>query len=189
MAFVGLKHVVFAPITAETDSAVTYGTGFVVGKAMTANINIASANVKLYGDDAVAESDTGFTEGTVDIGVTKMTDDIQVNMLGHTAGTGEGTTGEITAKGSDQAPYGGLGFYAPKLDDGVRKYRGIWFTKTKASEPNESLSTKQGATAFVTPSISCAVMEDMTGAWKKEKTFDTEAACITWLNTRAGIST
>lgn len=188
MAFIGLKYMVFAPISAETASAVTYDTGFVIGKAITANVNITSANVMLYGDDAVAEADTGFTEGTVEWGVTKMTDDIQTKILGHTLDSGANATGEIIAKGADSAPEGGIGFYAPKLVDGVKKFRGIWFTKTKASEPNESLATRQGAIAFVTPSITSKIMEDATGAWKREKTFDTEAAAKAWLNGIAGIS-
>ena len=186
MAFVGLKHVVAAPIQTEAATGVTYSAGFVVGKAMTANVSITSSNAKLYGDDAVAEADNGFSEGTVDVGVTKMTNDIQTKILGHTLGTGEGA--ELTASIEDVAPYVGLGFYAPKLDDHVRKYRAIWFTKAIGSEPSEDLQTKQGATAYVTPTIQFTIMADMTGAWKREKTFDTEAAAVTWLNTQAGIT-
>lgn len=189
MAFIGLKYMVAAPISAETPASgstaasVTYGAGFVVGKAVNANINITTANAKLYGDDAVAEADNGFVEGTVDIGTTEMTDDIQSKMLGHTD-----NDGEITASSGDVAPYLGLGFYAPKLSNHARKYRAIWFTKSMAGEPNENLQTKQGATQFQTPSIPMTIMEDITGAWKKEQTFDTEAAAITWLNTKANIS-
>lgn len=183
MAFIGLKYVVAAPIATETTASVTYGTGFVVGKAITANININTNDVKLYADDVVAETDHGFTDGTVEIGIAHMTDDIQTKMLGHVA-----TSGEITAKATDVIPHNGVGFYAVKMISGARKYRSIWLTKTQASEPNESLTTRQGQTAFGTPSISCAVMEDMTGAWKVEKTHDTEAAAIAWLNTKANIA-
>ena len=183
MAFIGLKYIVAAPIATETTESVTYGTGFVVGKAITANINVNTNDVKLYADDVVAETDHGFTDGTVEIGTAHMTDDIQVKMLGHTL-----TTGEITAKATDVIPYNGIGFYAVKMIGGNRKYRAIWFTKTQASEPNESLTTRQGQTAFGTPSITSAIMEDMTGAWKKETTVDTESAAITWLNGKANIT-
>lgn len=183
MAFIGLKHVVAAPIATETTASVTYSTGFVVGKAITANVNINTADVKLYADDAVAESDHGFIDGTVEVGIAHMTNDIQVKMLGHTE-----TTGEISAKATDVIPYNGIGFYAPKMVSGARKYRAIWLTKTQASEPNETFNTRNGQTEFTTPSISCAVMADMTGAWKIETTVETEAAAIAWLNTKANIA-
>ena len=192
MAFVGLKYVVAAPITetpasGSTPASVSYADGFVVGKAITANINVTVGNVKLYGDDTVAEVDNSFSEGTMEFGVTKMTNDIQTKLLGHTEGTST-AAGEITAKSSDVPPYNGIGFYAPKLDDHVRKYRAIWLTKTVASEPSENFTTRQGQTAFGTPTISVTLMEDITGAWKTEKTFDTEAAAIAWLNGKAGIA-
>ena len=183
MAFIGLKYVVGAPIATETTSSVTYGTGFVIGKAITANINVNTADVKLYADDAVVESDHGFIDGTVELGIAHMTDDIQTKMLGHTA-----VTGEITAKSSDMIPYNGVGFYAVKIMNGARKYRAIWLTKTQASEPSENLTTRQGQTAFGTPTISSSIMEDMTGAWKIEKTVDSEADAVTWLNTKANIN-
>ena len=185
MAYVGLKYVVAAPINAEAATGVTYSAGFVVGKATTANISISTSNVKLYGDDAVAEMDNAFSEGTLDVGVTVMTDDIQTKILGHTKATGNDA--EITASVDDVVPYCGVGFYAPKMDNHVRKYRAIWFTKTMGTEPSEDLQTKQGATAYVTPTIQFAIMADMTGAWKKEQTFDTEAAAKAWLDNLAGI--
>lgn len=190
MAFVGLKYVVAATLkTEEKVAANTYDSGFVVGKAMKANIQINAANAFLYGDDAVAESDTGFTSGTVTIGTTKMTDDIQSKLLGHKQDTGDaGAAGEITGNIEDIAPYHGVGFYAPKLDDHKRKYRAIWFTKVIFADPNESLETKQGSTNFVTPELAGTIMQDAKGDWKKEQTFDTEAEAIAYLNAKAGIT-
>ena len=56
MAKIGLQYPAFA--TLETVPV----TG-VLGEAITANIAITVSDVKLYGDDAVAESDRGFQTG------------------------------------------------------------------------------------------------------------------------------
>ncbi len=186
MALVGLKYMVAAPLTEEgTDKKEnTYEQGFVVGKAIKADIQINSANAYLYGDDAVAESDTSFTDGTVSIGTTQMSEDIQTKVLGHKKNE-EGN--EITANAADVAPYLGLGFYAPKMDNHVKKYRAIWFVKTIFAEANESMQTKQGATNFVTPEMSATIMTDAKGDWKKEETFATEAEAIAYLNKKANI--
>lgn len=187
MALVGLKYIVAAPLTTEGTGSTenTYGSGFVVGKAMKADIQINAANAFLYGDDAVAESDTGFTGGTIGLGTTQMTDDIQKKLLGHKQAA-EG--GEITANIGDIAEYHGVGFYAPKLDNHVRKYRAMWFVKVAFADPNESLTTKQGSTSFTTPEMPGTIMEDAKGDWKKEQTFDTEAEAIAYLNGKANIT-
>ena len=188
MAFIGLKYVVGASLTetaasGSTAASATYADGFVIGKAVTANLNITANDATVYGDDAVAEMDTGFAEGTLDIGLVHMVDDIQTKVLGHTV-----TNGVVSSKVDDVAPYLGLGFYAPKTLNGARKYRAIWLTKAIASEPSEEFQTRQGQTSFQTPSIPFHFMPCITGVWKQEQTFDTEAETVTWLNGLAGIS-
>ena len=68
MAHIGLKYPVFAPITAETDAgAITYGDGFVVGKAINYTGTPSNADVVLYADDGVAESDKSITNEGVSL--------------------------------------------------------------------------------------------------------------------------
>ena len=56
MAFIGLRHVVAAPITAETEGQpITYGTGAVIGKGIQANLTINRGDNPLYADDGEAE--------------------------------------------------------------------------------------------------------------------------------------
>lgn len=185
MAMIGLRHVVAAP-QKEAGQTVTYDKGFVVGRAMKADIKINTSDAKLYGDDVVSESDRSFTDGTVDVGVTQMTEDIQSKLLGHSVSE-EG--GEIIANSDDVAPYVGLGFYAPKLENNVKKYRAIWFTKVNFGEPSESLATREGSTAFVTPSMTGSIMADAAGNWKKEQTFLNEAEAKAYLDKLAGLTT
>ena len=57
MAFVGMKHVIAAPIKTETSGqAVTYDTGVVIGAAISATLNITRNSEGLYADDALKES-------------------------------------------------------------------------------------------------------------------------------------
>ena len=66
MATTGIKHPVFAPITARnTGAKPTYGTGILVAKATKADITINTAEGKLYADDSLAEYDSKFQSGTL----------------------------------------------------------------------------------------------------------------------------
>lgn len=183
MAFIGLRYAVAAKAT-EADGAITYSNGFVVGKAVTAEIKVNSAGAKQYGDDAIAESENSFTDGTVDVSVVHMTDDIQTNLLGHKAEEGE----EIVSNTSDVAPYLGFGFYAVKMENNRRRYRAIFFTKVQFAEPSESLATKQGAVSFSVPTLNGTIMEDITGNWKREQTFDTITEAQAYLDKLVGLN-
>lgn len=74
MATTGIKHPVFAPITARNAGAKpTYGTGLLIGKATKADITINTAEGKLYADDALAEYDSKFQSGSISLGVDELT--------------------------------------------------------------------------------------------------------------------
>lgn len=190
MAKIGLKYPVFSPLT-ETDSATSYGSGVVLGKAITANVSINVADVKLYGDDDVAEEDKSFDSGTVSFGSTHLSQENRAVILGHTlqsAGiAGKPEIMEVISKDGDEGPYGGFGFYGAEKIDGVSKYHAFWLTKVKFSEPNEELETKGETTAFKTPTIEGSIYRDVTGIWKRDILFDTEAEAKEWLNELANI--
>ena len=80
MAKIGLKYPVYAPAT-EAGSTITYGTGAVLAKAISANISIENNDVKLYADDVVAESDNSFASGTITIGIDDLYDAAKVALL------------------------------------------------------------------------------------------------------------
>lgn len=173
MAKIGLKYPVYKGNTTQG----------VIGKAIQADIAITVNGVFLYGDDGVAESDKSFQSGTITLGVDDLSDEIQTEFLGHTADE----TGEITAKGVDDSPYVGIGFYGVKKVNGARKYRAIWLPKVQFGEPNDTNATKGENVTFNTPVLEGTIMLDDTGAWKKEQTFDTEAEAKTYLESKAGI--
>ena len=77
MAKIGLKCPVAAQITGydSATGAPTYGNGFIIGKAVTAEKTIESNSNPLYGDDAIAENDSSFASGTIKLGVTDFGND------------------------------------------------------------------------------------------------------------------
>jgi len=176
MAKIGLKYPVYKSATSQG----------VIAKAIQADISITVNDVKLYADDAVAESDKSFQSGTLTLGVDDLPDEIQSEFLGHSI---DPETGEITAKGTDQNPYVGIGFYGVKVVGGVRKYRAIWLPKVQFAEPADTNETQGETVTFKTPVLEGTIMLDDNGAWKYENTFETEAEARAYLEEKAGIVT
>ena len=177
MAKIGLKYPAFATI--ET----TPKTG-VIGKAVTANIAITVSDVKLFGDDGVAESDRGFQSGTIDLTTTELSTEIQATLLGHAY---DDIKKEMTASGTDVPPYVKFGIYGRKRVDGVDMYRAIILQKVQFGEPADENETKGETMAFGTPTLQGNIMLDSSGVWKKETTVATEELAIAYINTALGI--
>lgn len=76
MAFVGMKHVVAAPIKTEVaGQAVTYDAGVEIGAAISATVTINRNTEGLYANDALKESDNSITGGTIDLNIDDISDD------------------------------------------------------------------------------------------------------------------
>jgi hypothetical protein len=200
MAKIGLKYPVAAEITAEpTGELPTYGEGFVIGKAISANKNITSNDNPLYGDDAIAENDTSFSEGTIELGVTDFgtskadTLEIQAKLLGHTVvteGTGETAVKVIRKKASDNAPTLGFGYYKTKKLNNVNMYEATWLYKIKFQLPSETNNTKGQNIEWQTATITARIMAlpNMEGVYEDTAVFATEAECKAWLDAKANIT-
>ncbi len=173
MAKIGLKYPVFKSATSQG----------VIAKAIQADIAITVNDVKLHADDVIAESDKSFQSGTLTLGIDDLSDTIQTEFLGHTVGTDD----EIIAKGTDENPYVGIGFYGVKVVGGVKKFRAIWLPKVQFAEPADTNATKGDTVAFATPVLEGTIMLDEDGVWKYEQTFTTEAEAKTYLDGKAGI--
>lgn len=190
MAKIGLQYPIFSPLT-ETESAVSYGSGVVVGSAISISTSINVAEVKLYGDDKVAEEDKSFDSGTLTANITHLSQENRALLLGHTlqsAGIdGHPEIMEVVSKDDDEGIYGGFGFYGKEKVNGVYKYHAYWLTKVKFKEPNEELETKGETTAFQTPTLEGDIHRDVTGVWKRDIVVDTELQAKAWLNELANI--
>ena len=192
MAIIGLRHPVASPITAETKGVVpTYGTGFVIGHGIQADVTYNTRDNPLYGDDVTIENDKGITDADITLEVDDLEDTVRVALLGE---VGMGTD---AADGYDlkdkNPPYVGFGYIRVKMKDNVKRYEGFWLFKTQFSIASDSGTTKREQIEWGTPTCNgkgFAIDVDGSGepSVRRRKVFTTEAAAITWLNGLAGIT-
>lgn len=192
MAYIGLKHPVFAPIATDVSGSLpTYGTGLVVGMAIGADVSIELSDAKLAADDTIAEIENGFVSGTISMNVDDISDAALIAWLGIQESTlgGEATLREAATYDS---PEGGFGYYRVRKKAGVRSYRAYWYHKTKWGMPGESAATKpDGSIEWQTPTIEGEIMTalDTAASWRDQATFTNEADAIAWLDGLAGVPT
>lgn len=195
MAFIGLRYPVAALVATEVaGSDLTYSSGFVVGKAVSASITKNHNTNPLYADDAVAEMDNGITGMTIEFGVDDITDAVRADLLGLVA-VSSGTPSALDHYDETDAaaPYVGFGFIRVRRKGGSTTYQGVWCHKVQFGEDSESSQTKGENIEWQTPTLTgtvFGVQNDNTGAikYREIKPFDTAAAAQTWLNSKAGIS-
>ena len=120
MAFVGMKHVVAAPIKTEVaGQAVTYDTGVEIGAAISATVTINRNTEGLYANDALKESDNSITGGTIDLNIDDISDDAAEKILGVKKTAGESQNPTVFHETGEAAPYVGLGYYRVRRLNGV----------------------------------------------------------------------
>ena len=178
MANIGLSNIWFANLTEAADGTATYDGAKNLGKAVSCSVSITNNEAKLYGDDALAESDTSFASGTITLGVTDDDDTIFAPLLGHTI-----TNGEVVKTSSDVAPYVGIGRIVTKMVNGAYKYKVEFLYKVKFGEPSRDETTRGESIEFSTPSIEgvVATLGDLNGTWGKTKTFTSKSDALTYL--------
>ncbi len=189
MAKIGLKYPVYA-IATETDAAISYASGAVLARAISANISIENNDVKLYADDVIAESDNSFASGTVTIGIDDLYDAAKVALLDYLEGntlSGEQTAKELSV-GTASPAYVGFGFYGKVVRNKVPYWRAIWLKKVQFAEPSDELATKGESVEFSTPELEGIIMMAADGKWKEEGTFSTEAGAKAWLDGKCGLA-
>lgn len=184
MARIGLSNIWWANLTEGAGGTASYDGAKTLGKAVSASVSISNNEAKLYGDDALAESDTSFSNGTVTFGVTDDDDSIFAPLLGHAL-----NAGEIVRKADDAAPYVGVGRIVMKMVNGVYKYKVEFLSKVKFSEPSQDDNTKGESIEFATPSIEGVIATLGDGTWSKSKTFTSKADALTYLQGLLGSST
>ena len=189
MASIGMQYPVWAELTGESNHTQTYGTGIVLGRAVSANLTWEKDDGELRGDDAVAETDNGITGYTIDISTTELEEEKEAAVLGYQK---VGTTDEYEIT-DDSAPYGGFGYIRVMKRRGVRLFKALWYPKLQFSSGNETDNTKQRQISWGTPTINgkgLVVYNDESGKakFRQHQVFTTLAAAKTYLNGKANIT-
>lgn len=137
---VGLKNVVLAPLTVDTEETLTYGTLQAVAGAMEASITPDNTDPDIqYADDI--EFDVLYADPSLSF-KSKMADlplAIQEMIFGNTIDD----NGVLIRKASDKPPYFAIGFKSEKSNG---KFRYIWLFKVRAKPVTENYATKEGGT-------------------------------------------
>lgn len=188
MARIGMLHPVFAPIVSEDGSAITYGAGVVMGRAVSGNVSWQRDDGQLYGDDAVAETDNSITGYTVDVATTELEEDVEVVVLG----TIKNANDEYEETG-EPGPYGGHGYVQVFKRFGRLRYRAVWYHKVSFGVQTEETQTKGQTINWGTPTVhglGMAVFDNLLGKskFRKKKVFNDPADAIAWLDALANIS-
>ena len=178
MANIGLTNIWWAELTEGSDGTPSYDGAKTLGKAVSCSVSVSNNDAKLYGDDAIAESDTSFANASVTMGVTDDDDSIFAPLLGHSI-----EDGEVVKKSDDNAPYVGVGRIVTKMVNGEYKYKVEFLPKVKFSEPSRDETTKGESIEFSTPSIEGVVATLKDGTWNKTKTFTSKSDALTYLQT------
>ena len=178
MARIGLTNIWFSNLTEASGGTATYDGAKQLGKAVSTNFSPNTSDAKLYGDDALAESDSAATGGTLTLGVTDDDDTIFAPLLGHTI-----SDGEVIYKSTDAAPYVGVGYILSKLVNGAKKFKVDFFYKCKFKDMSVEQQTKGESIEFTTPTVEgdISVLGDADGTWRKSETFDSLSEALTYL--------
>lgn len=192
MARIGLKRPIVAEITEETNASTTYGTGEIMAKAISANININNVGTEpLYADDEASETASGFADGTIEMNIDDLSDAMYAKLCGHSV-VEVGGVSEIQAGSNDMGPYVGLGFTLVRVKNGVRTYPARIIKKIQFAEPSEEAKTKGKEIEWQTPNMNGTILMPADGVWKRQATFNAEQEAFDWidgiLNTGGAVS-
>src|SRR5574344_2074366 len=161
MSKIGCDKFYYAPITADTNAAITYGAMIRIVGLMKIDIQPASNSATLYADNGPAETASSLGKITISLETKDLPLEHQAALLGHTV-----TAGVMVSKTTDTAPYVAILFQSQKGSGGIiyKKY-----LKTRFSDPQDNNATKGENVTFQTPTITGeAVAREFDKEWKRE---------------------
>ena len=190
MARIGLKGMTYAVMTGGGDGqAVTYSAGKArTGLMMKAEVTIDREDVKQYGDDVMVEHANGVTGGSINLELTRLSDEDKAALMGYVS-----ETGGILKVVDAESPYVGFGYITKEIANGVTSFVGYWFHKVQFGMGSDSAETKGENSAFQSVSLTGSIMGvQLTSGGAMEfymtKSGTTETEIRSWLNGLAGVS-
>jgi phi13 family phage major tail protein len=137
---VGLKNMVIAPLTVDTETTITYGALQLVAGAIEATITPENSDPEVqYADDI--EFDVLYPDPELSF-KTKMAD-IPLQIQEAIFGNRIDDKGVLVRASVDKPPYFAVGFKSEKANG---KFRYVWLYKVRAKPITETYATKEGGT-------------------------------------------
>ena len=202
MARIGLNYLVAAqvPTPPAYGSLPTYDDGFIVGRAIEADVSLTMNDNKLFADNREVNNDKTFQSGTITLGVDEFGDGTELSQ----AQVEAMITGAVlvTADGENYVDLGeapkqntvGLGYIVPGVypDTGTKYYETVWYYQvTFGGVGDEQVQTKGENISWNTPTVTGNVKPvagyDAEKNLRRKSRFETEGEAVVWLNTQANI--
>lgn len=190
MSAIGMRHLVFAPVTSETPgTSITYGSGVAVDHAVRGDVTLDWAEGTDYANDIVDDYYKRCTGGTVEVESTVWPDTV-AELLGLEEETGSGSKIYRTLTSADAKV--GFGFIQVLRENGTDKYRAWWLHKVTFAPGNVSAATMEQDLQWTHVSLTGKLWTvDLAGTQPEvmqRQDFTTETAAKTWLNGLAGVA-
>lgn len=137
---IGMKNVVLAPVTEDTEEGTTYGAVVQMVGAVDASVTPQNTDPEVqYADDG--EYDVVYPDPEVEFRL-KMVDiplDIREMLFANRIDS----NGVLVKNANDKPPYFAVGFMSEKAD---HTFRYVWLYKVRAAPMTENYATKEGET-------------------------------------------
>lgn len=177
----------------NADGVITYSNQTAVGDAMTASIELAFAEGRLYAEGGLAEYMRKATGGNISMGVKYIKTEAQKVMLGlkdKVRTIGEKQITSLMSSASDIPNYVGVAFYAADKIDGATKYDCVLLRKCLFGPPSKSYNTAGDSISFNTPVVSGMMMPDESEEQGIDEVaiVDTEEEAKAWVDAVLGIT-
>lgn len=176
MAKIGLTNFRYGILTEAANGTPSYAGALTPAKAISCNVEVTRNEAKLYADDILCESDSGFAGGTVTIGIDEDDQATMATLLGHSV-----SDNAMIRNADDTAPYVGFGRVVTKMVGGQLRYKVEFIYKVKFGEPNQEDTTKGESMEFSTTELEGQIAALANGKWSITKTFTTKAEAVSYL--------
>ncbi len=193
MAYIGLEHLVAAPITNDATVEIPqYGSGFNIADLIAAEITTEYNNNPLWADNMQVESDRSFKSGKITLEQSDFDMQVKAKLCGGEY-IPESTADSNKPKAyksnvNDEPPEVGIGYCKTRKKHGKATYIAKWISRSRFTPPSESGKTKGESIEWETEKIEGEIYPCIDGAWKEEAEFEKKADAIQWLNAKANIN-
>lgn len=180
MAQFGAKYIKFNPIKEQPENALpVYGTTGPVqlGRLVKADLTVNNASGELYADDALAESLTEFSSGSLAVETDDMVDEVASVVYG--CQVSEKT---VHYRVGDTIPEGGLAYYKTLMRQGKKFFKGVFHPRVKAALGNDTAQTRGNSITFGTTATTFTVFACNSGDWRLTEEFEIEAQAKAWVD-------
>lgn len=200
MPNIGVEHIKYA-VYANNNGSPSYSNGGTLAKAVNVNVQVNMSNDNdFYADDAVAETDRQFTDGTLTIQPDTILQAAAKVLLGlrelaltgndAIAGVTDSGAAELIYDNSQAAPYLGIGFVIKVKRGGTVMWRAIFLRKVLFNIPADAAETQGKTINWQVPELTAAILRDDSSAqiWKSECTVTTIDQADAYLDARMNIT-